>query len=78
MAQIVSHNPASVHAPSSGYSMGLELGQHRRLLFISGQVPEKPDGSVPEGFASKPGATSSRSSPQPASASGIWSRSLRF
>src|SRR5437879_12103978 len=50
MAQIVSHNPASVHAPSSGYSMGLELGQHRRLLFVSGQVPEKPDGSVPEGF----------------------------
>ncbi len=50
MAQIVGHNPASVHAPSSGYSMGLELGQHRRLLFISGQVPEKPDGSVPEAF----------------------------
>ena len=50
MAQIVSHNPASVHAPSSGYSMGLELSQHRRLLFVSGQVPEKPDGSVPEGF----------------------------
>ena len=50
MAQITRHNPASVHAPSSGYSMGLELGQHRRLLFISGQVPEKPDGSVPEGF----------------------------
>ena len=38
MAQIVSHNPASVHAPSSGYSMGLELSQHRQLLFISGQV----------------------------------------
>ena len=50
MAQIVSHNPASVHAPSSGYSMGLELSQHRRLLFVSGQVPEKTDGSVPEGF----------------------------
>ena len=50
MAQIVRHNPASVHAPSSGYSMGLEVGQHRRLLFVSGQVPEKPDGSVPEGF----------------------------
>ena len=50
MAQIVSHNPASVHAPSSGYSMGLELFQHRRLLFISGQVPEEPDGSVPDGF----------------------------
>jgi 2-iminobutanoate/2-iminopropanoate deaminase len=50
MAQITRHNPAAVHAPSSGYSMGLELGQHRRLLFISGQVPERPDGSVPDGF----------------------------
>jgi 2-iminobutanoate/2-iminopropanoate deaminase len=50
MAQIVRHNPATVHAPSGGYSMGLELSQHRRLLFISGQVPENPDGSVPEGF----------------------------
>ena len=50
MAQIIRHNPASVHAPSSGYSMGLELGQHRRLLFVSGQVPENQDGGVPEGF----------------------------
>jgi 2-iminobutanoate/2-iminopropanoate deaminase len=50
MAQIISHNPASVHAPSSGYSMGLELSQHRRPLFISGQVPENAYGSVPEGF----------------------------
>ena len=50
MAQITRHNPAAVHAPSGGYSMGLELGQHRRLLFVSGQVPERSDGSVPEGF----------------------------
>ena len=50
MAHFVRHNPASIHAPSSGYSMGLEVGQHRRLLFISGQVPENSDGSVPEGF----------------------------
>ncbi|QIG98663.1 MULTISPECIES: RidA family protein [unclassified Bradyrhizobium] len=50
MAHLVRHNPAAVHAPSSGYSMGLEVGQHRRLLFISGQVPENSDGSVPEGF----------------------------
>ena len=50
MAQSVRHNPAAVHAPSSGYSMGLEFSQHRRLLFISGQVPENSDGSVPEGF----------------------------
>ena len=50
MAHVARHNPASINAPSSGYSMGLELSQHRRLLFVSGQVPEKPDGSVPEGF----------------------------
>jgi 2-iminobutanoate/2-iminopropanoate deaminase len=50
MAHTIRHNPASVHAPSSGYSMGLEVGPHRRLLFISGQVPENSDGSVPEGF----------------------------
>lgn len=50
MAQIVTYNPPSVHAPAGGYSMGLELGQHRRLLFIGGQVPATTDGSVPEGF----------------------------
>lgn len=49
-AHIVSHNPATVHPPAGGYSMGLELTQHRRLLFVSGQVPERTDGSVPEGF----------------------------
>ena len=50
MAQLTRHNPAAVHAPSTGYSMGLELGQHRRLLFVSGQVPERSDSSVTEGF----------------------------
>ena len=50
MAQVTRYNSAVVHAPSSGYSMGLEFSQHRRLLFISGQVPENSDGSVPEGF----------------------------
>lgn len=48
-AHIVRHNPATVHPPAGGYSMGLEVTQHR-LLFISGQVPERSDGSVPEGF----------------------------
>lgn len=50
MAHIVTHNPPSVHAPAGGYSMGLELSQHRRLLFVSGQVPATSDGSVPEDF----------------------------
>ncbi|MET4217742.1 2-iminobutanoate/2-iminopropanoate deaminase [Bradyrhizobium sp. LB14.3] len=47
---VVSHNPATVHAPAGGYSLGLELTQHRRLLFVSGQVPERTDGTVPDGF----------------------------
>ncbi|MCK1336134.1 RidA family protein [Bradyrhizobium sp. 38] len=47
---VVSHNPATVHAPAAGYSLGVELTQHRRLLFISGQVPERTDGTVPDGF----------------------------
>ncbi|QOG23668.1 RidA family protein [Bradyrhizobium sp. SEMIA] len=50
LPHIVSHNPATVYPPAGGYCMGLELTQHRRLLFISGQVPERSDGSVPEGF----------------------------
>lgn len=50
LPDIVSHNPAAVHPPAGGYCMGLELKQHRRLLFISGQVPERSDGTVPEGF----------------------------
>jgi len=49
-AHIVSHNPATVSPPAGGYSLGLELTQHRRLLFVSGQVPERSDGSVPEEF----------------------------
>lgn len=49
-AHIVGHNPATVHPPAGGYSMGVELKQHRSLLFISGQVPEKSDGTVPDGF----------------------------
>jgi enamine deaminase RidA (YjgF/YER057c/UK114 family) len=49
-AHIVSHNPATVHPPAGSYSLGLEVTQHRRLLFVSGQVPEKSDGTVPEGF----------------------------
>ncbi|MET4117080.1 2-iminobutanoate/2-iminopropanoate deaminase [Bradyrhizobium sp. JR4.1] len=49
-AHIVSHNPATVQAPAGGYCMGLELTQHRRLLFISGQVPQRSDGTVPDGF----------------------------
>jgi len=50
MPDIVAHNPATVCPPAAGYSMGVEATKHRRLLFISGQVPERVDGTVPEGF----------------------------
>ena len=49
-AHIVSHNPATVSPPAGSYSLGLEVTQHRRLLFISGQVPERSDRTVPDGF----------------------------
>ena len=47
------HNPASVPAPQGGYAHGLELPATSRLLFISGQIPEHPDGSIPPDFESQ-------------------------
>jgi 2-iminobutanoate/2-iminopropanoate deaminase len=44
------HNPDSVPAPEGGYSHGLEIAAGQRLLFISGQIPAWPDGSVPPDF----------------------------
>jgi 2-iminobutanoate/2-iminopropanoate deaminase len=41
-------NPSSV-----SYAGACEVVGGSRLLFISGQVPERPDGSVPEDFASQ-------------------------
>lgn len=37
-------------APVGRYSHAVEIEPGNRYLFISGQIPEKPDGSVPEGF----------------------------
>ncbi|MGE5925720.1 MAG: RidA family protein [Gemmatimonadota bacterium] len=44
------HDPSMVAPPVGGYSHGVEVPAGRRLLFISGQVPERPDGSVPADF----------------------------
>lgn len=44
------HNPAEVASPEGGYSHGVEVPSGQRLLFISGQVPQRPDGSVPPDF----------------------------
>ncbi|MEO6324935.1 MAG: RidA family protein [Thermoanaerobaculia bacterium] len=43
------HDPSSVPAPQGGYALGLSAAP-LRLLFISGQIPERRDGTVPEDF----------------------------
>lgn len=47
---LISHNPAGVSAPVGGYSHALKIKKGSRYLFISGQIPERPDGVVPQGF----------------------------
>lgn len=44
------YDPESIPAPIGGYSHGVETGPGQRLLFISGQIPVRPDGSVPDDF----------------------------
>lgn len=44
------HNPKTIARPQGGYSHGIEVAPHARWLFISGTVPERPDGTVPETF----------------------------
>lgn len=44
------HNPDAVPPPLGGYSQSLELPPGARLLFISGQIPERPGGEIPLGF----------------------------
>ncbi|TGG95432.1 RidA family protein [Natronospirillum operosum] len=36
-----------------GYSQAMLVEQATRLLFVSGQIPETPDGDVPMGFESQ-------------------------
>jgi len=41
-------NPDSIHAPVGRYVHQIELDSPQKLLFISGQVGMRPDGSVPD------------------------------
>ena len=43
-------NSAAAPAPVGGYSQAFEVAGARRLLFVSGQVPESRDGEVPADF----------------------------
>ena len=45
--------PDTVSPPVGGYSHGVSVPAGCRTLFVSGQIPERPDGSVPEGFAAQ-------------------------
>jgi enamine deaminase RidA (YjgF/YER057c/UK114 family)/ketosteroid isomerase-like protein len=42
------HDPVDVPAAAGGYTNSLEVPPGHRLLFISGQIPETPDGVVPD------------------------------
>lgn len=43
-------NAGDAHNLQSGYSQALEVRGAERLLFVSGQIPVRPDGTVPESF----------------------------
>ncbi len=44
-------DPASVAKPASAYAHGVEVPAGCRTLYLSGQVPVRPDGTVPDDFA---------------------------
>lgn len=46
-------NPESVPPPVGGYSHGVNVDNPKRLLYISGEIPELPDGTVPQGFTAQ-------------------------
>jgi enamine deaminase RidA (YjgF/YER057c/UK114 family) len=44
-------NPSNVHAPVGSYSHTVTVPPGTELLFISGQIGMRPDGSLPASFA---------------------------
>jgi enamine deaminase RidA (YjgF/YER057c/UK114 family) len=44
-------NAANAPQPAGGYAQAVAVEGHRRLLFVSGQIPVGLDGHVPEAFA---------------------------
>src|SRR5438045_9643020 len=44
-------NPETVPLAVGGYSQAVEVHAPCRLLFLSSQIPEAPDGSTPSSFA---------------------------
>jgi 2-iminobutanoate/2-iminopropanoate deaminase len=46
----VPHNPPTIASIGAPLSWGLEVGEPKRMLYVSGQVGADPNGIVPEGF----------------------------
>ena len=44
-------NPSDIHAPVGAYSHTASVPPGTELIFVSGQVGIRPDGSVPDAFA---------------------------
>lgn len=53
MMRLVASNAASAPPPAGGYAQALSVEDARRVVFISGQVPETADGTVPPDFESQ-------------------------
>lgn len=41
------HNPQTIAAPVAAYTHGVEIATNARLLFVSGQIPRRKDGTIP-------------------------------
>ena len=48
---VILDNPQGVHAPLGRYSHSAEVPPGARLVFVSGQVGMRPDGTVPQSAA---------------------------
>ncbi len=44
-------NAPDAHNLKTGYAQAVAVSQARRTLYVSGQIPVRPDGSTPESFA---------------------------
>jgi enamine deaminase RidA (YjgF/YER057c/UK114 family) len=44
-------DPPILHPTQGGYAHAVEVSPNYRYLFISGQIPVRPDGTIPETFA---------------------------
>ena len=50
MIKLIPVNADSAPAPHGGYTQALAVDEASRLLFVSGQIPQTRQGTVPEGF----------------------------